>query len=313
MRLYPILSTTFAFGLATLVQAAPSQDALIVSTAWLAQHLKDPDLVLLHVGDKGEYDTAHIQGARFVNLRDISADRGDEAGALSLEMPSKEVLRDRLAALGVSDNSRVVVYFGKDWVSPATRVIFTLDYAGLGDRAALLDGGQPAWVRDGQAVTTAVPEALVGKLKPLSLKPIVVTQDFVREKASATGYVLVDARAAAFYDGRQSGGRPPRAGHLPGALSLPFTETTDDKLSLRSAEELQTRFAKAGVKPGDTVIGYCHIGQQATAVLFAARTLGFNVLLYDGSFEDWSRRPENPLVNPAAPSVPASSPVSKNR
>jgi thiosulfate/3-mercaptopyruvate sulfurtransferase len=304
MRQSRIFSTTVALGLAAWSYAAPPRNALIVSPAWLAQHLKDPDLVLLHVGDKAEYDAAHIPGARFVNVRDISADRGNDTEALSLEMPSKEVLRDRLAALGVSDDSRVVVYFGKDWVSPSTRVIFTLDYAGLGDRASLLDGGQPAWVREGHAVTTQVPEAVTGKLKALSPKPIVVTQDFVREHATAKGYVLLDARAAAFYDGVQPGGRPPKLGHLPGARSLPFTEMTNERLQLRSAEELQTRFAQAGVKPGDTVIAYCHIGQQATALLFAARTLGFNVLLYDGSFEDWSRRPENLLVNPAAPAAP---------
>gem|GEM_PF-1578746 len=62
---------------------------------------------------------------------------------------------------------------------------------------------------------------------------------------------------------------------------------------------LHPLFTKAGVKPGDTVIGYCHIGQQATAVLFAARTLGHTVLLYDGSFEDWSRHAEYPVENPS--------------
>ena len=64
--------------------------------------------------------------------------------------PTTEDFAARLQALGISDDSRVVVYYGKDWVSPSTRVIFTLDYAGLGDRASLLDGGMPAWVRDGR-------------------------------------------------------------------------------------------------------------------------------------------------------------------
>ena len=62
---------------------------------------------------------------------------------------------------------------------------------------------------------------------------------------------------------------------------------------------MRAAFTKAGVKPGDTVITYCHIGQQATAVLFAARTLGYKVMLYDGSFEDWSRR-DLPVDNPSA-------------
>jgi thiosulfate/3-mercaptopyruvate sulfurtransferase len=134
----------------------------------------------------------------------------------------------------------------------------------------------------------------------------------VREQATTKGHALIDARDASFYDGVQSGGRRPEApkfGHIPGAFSLPFTELTNDGLMLRSADELQARFAKAGVKAGDTVIGYCHIGQQATAMLFAARTLGLKVLLYDGSFEDWSGHPDYPLENPAgAAKAPAKEP-----
>ena len=71
-------------------------------------------------------------------------------------------------------------------------------------------------------------------------------------------------------------------------------------MALRTGRRAGGVFEKAGVKPGDTVIGYCHIGQQATAMLFAARTLGHTVLLYDGSFEDWSRRTDYPVDNPAA-------------
>src|SRR6185503_19961753 len=79
-----------------------------------------------------------------------------------------------------------------------------------------------------------------------------------------------------------------RTGHIAGALSVPFTTVWNDDITLRSNDELTALFSKAGVKPGDTVIGYCHIGLQATAMLFAARKLGHPVLLYDGSFEDWS-------------------------
>ena len=119
--------------------ASPRQN-LVVDAAWLKAHLADPDLVLLHVGDKEEYEAAHIPGARFVSQQDISV--SDHSGkGLMLEMPPAEDLRHRLEALGISDKSRIVVYYGKDWVSPSTRVMFTLDYAGLGARSSLLDGG----------------------------------------------------------------------------------------------------------------------------------------------------------------------------
>ena len=78
--------------------------------------------------------------------------------------------------------------------------------------------------------------------------------------------------------------------HIAGAKSIPFTEITDRTLRLKSRDELAALFRQAGIKQGDTIVGYCHIGQQATGMLFAARTLGHKVLLYDGSFEDWSAR-----------------------
>ena len=145
-------------------RAANPRDALVVSTAWLAAHQRDPNLVLLHVGDRGEYDKTHIAGARFVALDDISV--SDRSGkGLVLEMPPAEQLRQKLAALGISDNSRIVVYYGSDRVTPATRVIFTLDYAGLGDSASLLDGGMGAWARDGHAVTDAATPAKSGEAR----------------------------------------------------------------------------------------------------------------------------------------------------
>jgi thiosulfate/3-mercaptopyruvate sulfurtransferase len=279
--------------------ATSPRASLVVTTAWLAQHLQDPSLVLLHVGDKEDYDARHIPGARFASLRAI----GTNADGLALQMPSPDSLRARLAALGISDDSRIVVYYGNDWVSPATRVIFTLQYAGLGARASLLDGGMNAWVRDGNAVTAELPPARAGSLSPLRVQPIVVDAEFVRDKIGKRGFAIVDGRSASFYDGVQNGGprdRPERAGHIASARSIPFTEVADDKLFIRPAAELAALFARAGVQPGDTIIGYCHIGQQATAMLFAARTLGHPVLLYDGSYEDWSRRAELPVENPAA-------------
>jgi thiosulfate/3-mercaptopyruvate sulfurtransferase len=268
------------------------RDAILVSSTWLASHLKDPNLVLLHVGDREEYERAHIPGARFVNIDAISV--SDHSGkGLMLEMPAAEKLREGLASLGISDNSRVVVYFGKDWVTPATRVMFTLDYAGLGSASSLLDGGMSAWTRAGNQTTSDLPTSRAGTLSALKLNPIVVDAEFLRSHVGKPGYSVVDGRAASFYDGVQTGGSHDakhKTGHVAGAKSIPFTEIADDQLLLKSSEQLTALFAKAGVGRGDTVIGYCHIGQQATGMLFAARSLGFQVRLYDGSFEDWSHR-----------------------
>jgi thiosulfate/3-mercaptopyruvate sulfurtransferase len=277
---------------------APPSAPIVVSTDWLAKHLKDPNLVLLHVGAQKEYDAGHIAGARYVKLDDISVSSEDHDNGLMLEMPRPDSLRARLEALGISNDSRVIVYYGNDWVSPATRVIFTLDYAGLGASAALLDGGMPAWKSEGRALTTVAPKPTAGRLAALRINPIVVDAAWVKSRLGTPNFHLIDGRAAMFYDGVQTGGS--RKGHITGAKSLPYTEIAGDDLHLRSADQLRALFARAGVGPGDTVVAYCHIGQQATAVLFAARSIGHPVLLYDGSYQDWSRRADLPVEDPRA-------------
>jgi thiosulfate/3-mercaptopyruvate sulfurtransferase len=265
---------------------AAADAPLVVAPAWLAAHLKDPGLVLLHVGDADAFRKKHIPGARHVTLKDISVSAKHGEG-LVLELPPAEELRADLEALGISNDSRVVVYVGEDWISPATRVVLTLDAAGLGGRTSLLDGGMPAWIAAGQPVSDAAPPAARGKLAPLTVRPIIVDANKVVASLGKPGFAVVDARDKTFYDGTETGGmadHPHRTGHIAGALSIPFDSVFDDKLALRSPDELRERFSRAGVKPGDTVIGYCHIGQQATAMLFAARRLGHPVLLYDGSF-----------------------------
>jgi thiosulfate/3-mercaptopyruvate sulfurtransferase len=297
--------------------AAPDPDAvpLVVSPAWLVAHQRDPRLVVLHVGEPDAYRARHLPGARQVTSADIATGTEHEA-RLHLELPAAEDLRHRLEALGISNDSRIVVYFADEWVSPATRVVLTLDAAGLGARTGLLDGGLPAWVAAGQPVTDAVPPARTGVLAPLAIRPIIVDAAAVKASLGKPGTAVVDARDRAFYDGRKTGGMPGhmhRPGHIPGALSIPYDSVFDDHNALRALDDLKARFAQAGVQPGDTVIGYCHIGQQATAMLLAARRLGHPVRLYDGSFEDWSRyHPEYPVETAPGAAAPQAGPEARS-
>lgn len=265
-----------------------SRDKLVVTPSWLAQHLHDPDLVILQVDDRDAYNGGHIPGARYADDNDVAV--MDAPNGLSHEMPSPQVLHDNLAALGISDTSHVIVYAQSAW-SPSTRFVLTLDYAGLSN-VSWLDGGLDGWKRAGQPLSTDVPLKRTGKLAPLTLRPIIAEVGFVQSHEHAPGYAIVDGRATAFYDGtRESGARGhQKAGHIPGAHSMPFDSLLAGDMTLKSADELAAMFERAGIKPGDTVIGYCHIGIQATAALFVARTLGHPVMLYDGSFEDWTKR-----------------------
>lgn len=283
----------------TRAQNANERAKILVSSDWLAKHLEDRNLVLLHVGEEAEYNKEHLPGARFVRLDDIADSDHETPGALMLQVPAPDKLREKLANLGISDDSRVVVYYGNDWVTPSTRVIFTLDYAGLGNQSSLLDGGMQAWKKEGKPVTAAPTELKKGSLSALRIKPIVVDAEWVKSNIGKSGISVVDGRSSSFYDGVQTGGgmrgAKHKTGHIAGAKSIPFTEITDASLKLKTPAELEAIFTKAGVKPGDTVIGYCHIGQQATGMLFAARSLGHKVLLYDGSFEDWSAHEGYPV------------------
>jgi len=288
-----ILAGAALAGLALLPAAAPPapRTALLVSTEWVAQNLRRPDLVILHVGPQAGY-ARHIPGARYVTLDDISVSDHSGAGNM-LEMPAAADLRRRLAALGISDRSRIVVVHDQDWVSPATRVVFTLGAAGFGNRVSLMDGGMNAWTRERRPTSTEPTPARVGRLATVRMQNWTVDAAFVRANAGRRGFALIDARAPALYDGVAVGGsreHPHKSGHIPGARNIPFTSLTDENLRVRPAAALAAAFRNAGVRPGDTVIVYCHIGQQGTAIVFAARSLGYRAVLYDGSFEDWSRR-----------------------
>src|SRR5215204_913638 len=278
----PILAAVLLLSFAALpARAQAPRDSLVVSAAWLLQHIRDSNLVLLHVGNKATYEAGHIVGARYVDYASTLA--ASDPQGLTLEMLPPQQLHERLAALGVSDDSQVVVYQSDNMWTPSTRVMLTLDYAGL-TNVSWLDGGQKAWVAAGGALTADAPAIQMGKLSPLKLRPVVVDAEFVKGHLKTPGYAIVDARVPAFYDGSRTGGRPPadhKTGHIEGAVNVPNDSFTTPDVQLKPADEIAAAFRRAGVKPGDTVVTYCHIGQQATATLFAARTLGYKVMLYD--------------------------------
>jgi thiosulfate/3-mercaptopyruvate sulfurtransferase len=276
---------------AAQVKNGSSRDTLVVTPAWLAQHLHDRDLVILQVGTQETYDKGHIPGARFLDWMNFHL-MDQKPGELTLEMPQAAALHDAFEEVGVSDKSHVVIYASDEYWSPSTRIVLTFDYAGLSN-VQYLDGGLKAWTDAGNPLSKEAPLTKKGTLSPLTLRPVIVDAAFVQAHEHRPGFAIVDARNTEFYDGTRGGGQrgqTKKFGHIPGAVSAPFDQFADGDGKLKSSAEIQAIFDKAGVKPGDTIIGYCHVGQQATAMLFAARTLGHNVVLYDGSFEDWNNR-----------------------
>jgi thiosulfate/3-mercaptopyruvate sulfurtransferase len=285
-----VLSATSPLRASVLDQRAGSSP-LIVSTEWLAQHLKDDSLILLQVGTKEEFSAGHIPGAQFIQLADISTPRGQ---GLSLELPDIIQLQTTFEKLGVTDKSRIIIYFSKDWVTPTTRVFFTLDYLGLGDRSSILDGGLPAWRSEKRPETTEEAIPRMGHFTPKPNRQLVVDAAWIKNNLNKPGVMILDARASKFYTGEDVG-RMPRGGHIPGAKNIPYESVVEDSNKFKSVGSLRQLFKSAGVRKGNSVATYCHIGQQASLLYFVARYLGYDAHLYDGSFEDWSQRTELPV------------------
>ena len=287
-----------SLGIVPSVQAAPAQcgrhgdkSTMLVSSAWLADHLKDANLVVLAVGSPDDYGKGHIPGSLFVDYHEthlMIAPNG-----LSVELPPMAELESVFGKLGVTNDSRIVLYPLKDTFSWATRIYLTLDAMGFGRQSALLDGGLQNWIAEGRPITKEVRSVMPGKVTTCQQSDVITTLDDVKANVKHPGVDIIDARAAEYYSGQTKPGDQ-RRGHIPGATNIPYTTLLDAQGKWKSPDALAAMLRDAGVKQGDRIIAYCHIGQQATAVYFVARYLGIDVRLFDGSWEEYSKHAELP-------------------
>ena len=269
---------------------------MIVSVEWLSQHINDANLVLLHIGDKAEYDKAHIAGAQFISLRDISVSRDN--GKINTELPPVEDLQKAFEKFGVSNDSRIILYYGNDWITPTTRVYFTLDYLGLSGNASVLNGGMKAWTKAGNATATEVKTPKTGSLKVNVKKDAVAYADWVKTQLNNSSVAVVDAQKYGIIM-TELWLETNRAADIFKARKV-FLMTVWSMKTIRFKTEAELRkiFADAGVKKDETVVSYCHVGQQASLVYFAAKSIGYKAKIYDGSFEEWSERADLPVDDP---------------
>ncbi len=261
--------------------AAASRPDMLVSTDWLAQHLADSKVVILHVsGNRTAYDAGHIPGARFVALSSLVV----TINGIPNELPPVADLKKVMEAAGVSDDSRVILYSDTS-VLPATRTYFTLDYLGH-DQAALLDGGLEKWRSEGRMLTKDELAAVQGRFTPRVKADLVVQIEAVNQMANKAGSaVLLDARSASDFRGE-------KGSHIPGAVNVFWM---DDQLSrenqtLRPEAELRKLYEAAGITPNSRVVTYCNTGMQASQSYFTLKYLGYDTRLYDGSMSEWNAR-----------------------
>ena len=268
--------------------SAAVRTEMLVSGDWLAQHLKDPGIVIVHVSaSRTAYDAGHIPGARFLSQSDLVVTRD----GVPNELPPVADLEKLFEGLGVSDNSRIVLY-GDSSVLPATRAYFTLDYLGHGNHTALLDGGLGKWRGDNRTLTQEVPAVSLGHLTPNPKKDLLAEMAEVKElsdkaaadKAKAPA-ALLDVRAAVDFRGEQGS-------HIPGSTNANWmdSQASRDDQTLRSEEALRALYTAAGISPTRPTIVYCNSGMQATQSYFTLKYLGYTPRLYDGSMSEWKAK-----------------------
>jgi len=226
------------------VPAPPVNGDLLVSVNQLQGRLNDASTVILHVGrNRADYDAGHIPGARWLPLSSIVTERE----GVPNELPSVEALDAAFEGVGVSDDSRVVVYGDLGGLS-AGRAFFTLDY--LGHPPAVLNGGLEAWRAAGKQVSTAEPAARRGTFTPRPRPEIVVDAAWVRDHLRDSTVALIDARPPEQYSGAEAGEGVTRPGHVTGARNLFWRNTLVSEANpvLRSPEVLRALYRLGGAR-----------------------------------------------------------------
>ena len=270
----------------------------VVTTGWLAVHLDDPNLVVVHIGQAGSFEEGHLPGARRGSLRALI--RETESGIRD-EMPAADDIADALSKLGIGTDSSVVAYFASEagaWA--AARFVVTLEYVGFGGRVAYLDGGLPKWRAEDRPVSTQETAFENTDLLVALDADIIVDTAWLSARLGRPEVAIIDGRPQEGYSGLT--GDWNRLGHVPGAMNIPFFTLLQESppYLLRSREEITTMLVEAGAQPGDTVVAYCGTGLWASLPYLAARYAGYETRLYDGSFQEWAAAEDLPIEASAA-------------
>lgn len=268
---------------------AGAQD-ILVSPKWVNDRMQDPKMVILQVSYlQFDYDREHIPGSRYLWTGWLAPD--SPTGAYN--MPDAKTATDVLQRLGVNKDSYIVVCHMRGEVSPAARMFLTLENLGLKGKVSFINGGLEAWKKEGLPVTK---ETVAPKRGNITVTPgnLLVDKDYVLKTLNSDKAVVVDARMKRYYDGEPVGN--PRDGHIKGALNIPYPDMIDQTTYVfKPVDSLASKFTPVVPDKSKEIVTYCFIGQTASVIYMTGRILGYQVKLYDGSLQEWSRIDELPM------------------
>lgn len=279
----------------------------IVSTAWLAEHLRDPALRIfdcttyLHYesgtgrpyraeAGRADYEAVHIPGSAFL---DLQGELSDTASPFNFTMPAPEDLAARFAARGIGEGKRVILYARKSpqW---ATRVWWMLRAIGF-DEVAILDGGFDAWSAEGRPTESGESRYPAASLTARPRPGLFVGKEAVKAAIGDAGTCTINALAPDLHRGEND--RYGRPGRIPGSVNVPVAELLEPgRLTLKPPAEVAERFAAVGADPGKRILLYCGGGIAATLDAFLLHQLGYRDLaIYDASMSEWAKDPSLPI------------------
>lgn len=264
----------------------------LVSTDWLAEHLNDPDMRVLDASwylptdtrdGKANYDAAHIPGARFFDIEDIS----DHRSSMPHMAPPVEKFMSRLRAMGVGDGHQVVIYDGSGLFS-AARVWWLFRLMGKTD-VAVLDGGLPKWQAEGRPVDDMPPVIKDRHMTVRRQNQLIKDVTQVASASKLLDHEIIDARGPSRFRGDDPEPRPGlRAGHIPNSKNVPYSSLLNVDGTLKTPDQHRKLFEAAGVDLDKPAITSCGSGVTAAILSLALERLGHrNHALYDGSWAEW--------------------------